>query len=1083
MAATPGLQSSHRRGRVPAPVGALRIQLLGPLRLWRGSAELDPGPHQQAYLLALLLARAGRPTSVNELIDAIWGDEAPASALNVIHKYVGLLRRVLEPHLAARETGAYLVGHNAGYLCAAPPEVLDLARFRQLVDGARTARSHGDALGSFAQYLDALTLWSGPAGDGLTHTMATAPIFASLDDEYLQTCVDATEVALSVGRPDRVLPALHLAARMAPLHEPVQASLMTSLGRAGHQAEALAVFDRVRRRLIDDLGIDAGPALQEAHLQVVRSPALSARVPHAARNEPSRATEQDSPAAPSADRLVGRDEELAVLQRAIAPALTDGSAVLLLEGEPGVGKSCLLKATADHARGEDALVVWGHGLAGEGAPTMWPWVEAAAGLVGAMSAERRTEWSSRDLGYLLGSKGDPSTPPPIPDSKARFRLLEELVALIAESAAARPVVVVFDDLHWADPSSLQLLADVIGRLPPRTAVVGAFRSLGPTPSLELSRALAAASRAAGHRRVRVGPLDPAGVAELIGAETGVSPTAEAARLVHARTSGNPFFVRELARWLMAGGTVTQETVLTGGVPVTVRDVVRDRMATLDRESQDLLGLASLVGRTVELELLARAASLDISTCLERLEPARALGLMGPVAADPFSYVFTHDLVREAISEALPRGRAGTLHGRIANAIEEVGLSDESAAERVAHHLWASGPVADPSRTVAALVRAGARARSKTALDAAERHLASAVEMARRSSLLEQELDALSQLIAVVGMRSMYGTASVRLLERAEQVARDLGREREAAGFLFSRWTAHAQGLELRSSGPLARRLLEQGAGASDPLVRAYGEAAWGIHQWHLGAIGESYRRMSAMRITVRPEDRAPDLDPVHDALQLLTAGTFAEISAYHGDTAQAHEILDRLKQTAGDDPYALTVATAMAARTAAVVGDPEWALTSAESGISVDPHFSFDFLGTYLRLARHWALAMRGVAPASASDAAEELVRTNLSNPTRSCVSTWWALVAEMRIAAGDLDAAAAALDHADACLERHEQRTGEGLVVLVRAYLARAAADPAAAASLARSAAALSRRRGAHLFARRADLLLADLATAGRLG
>ncbi|MFC7649393.1 hypothetical protein ACFQX6_60135 [Streptosporangium lutulentum] len=153
-------------------------------------------------------------------------------------------------------------------------------------------------------------------------------------------------------------------------------------------------------------------------------------------------------------------------------------------------------------------------------------------------------------------------------------------------------------------------------------------------------------------------------------------------------------------------------MLRGTVPMTVRDVVRDRLAVLDGDAQELLEIAALVGQSVELALLARMASLDVGSCLDRLEPVRSLGLVGPTPGDPFSYRFTHDLVRQAVSEAIPPGRATALHGSIADAIEEVGLSDESVAERVAHHLWSAGPVADPARTVAALIRAALEPRRR-----------------------------------------------------------------------------------------------------------------------------------------------------------------------------------------------------------------------------------------------------------------------------------------------------------------------------------------------------------------------------------
>jgi hypothetical protein len=666
------------------------------------------------------------------------------------------------------------------------------------------------------------------------------------------------------------------------------------------------------------------------------------------------------------------------------------------------------------------------------------------------------------------------------DGNARFRLPQQIVDVIAESATDRPVVLMLDDLQWADPGSLHLLDHVVARLPAGTAVVGALRNQGPSPRVELVRTLAAASRIVSHRRVLIGALGPAEVAELVHRETGVCPTTEVAGLLHARTAGNPFFVQELGRLLASGDAVTKQAVLGSGVPLTVRDVVRDRLAVLDRDAQELLDVAALVGRNVELALLARTTSLEVASCLERLEPVRGLGLIGPTPGDPFSYRFTHDLVRQAVSEAIPAGRAAALHGRIAEALEEVGLRDESVAERVAHHLWAAGPVADPARTVAALVRAGARAKAKTALGTAQRHLKSAVELARRSALLELELAALSQLIAVVGMRSMYGTTSVSLLARAEQVAQRLGREREAAGFLFSRWTAHGQGLELDRSSPLARRLEELGTASEDPVVRSYGHAAAGIHEWCLGNIGESFRRLSAMSSDVRSDVRSQhglqERDPVHDGVQLMAAGMFAEIAGYHGETTKARALLGTLAKAAGDDPYAVTVATSFEVRTAAVVGDAGWALRAAQRGIAVDPHFSFVSLGTYLRLARCWALAISGQDPAAAADEAERLIHANLSSPARTCVSTWYALLGEMRMAAGSLAGAAAALDRAEDCLERYGQRSAEGLLILLRAQLAHAGGDDRAAVRQAERARTVALRQEAHLFVHRADRFLAEL-------
>ncbi|MEV6304563.1 AAA family ATPase [Actinoplanes sp. NPDC051861] len=1021
--------------------GALRLQILGPLRIWRDGAEIDPGPRQQACLLAALLSHAGRPLSTTELTGLIWEDDAPATAQNIIQKYVGTLRHLLEPGLTAREPGSYLLRHNNGYLFRPAPGVLDLTDFRDLVTDA------GQAAGERAldAYIMALDLWHGPAA---------APAGAGLDGEFLGACVAATEVAVALRQPGRVLAHLRRAAAMAPLHEPVQASLVLALGTGGQQAEALSQFAATRTRLADELGVRPGPELTTAHQRVL--------------------TAAPSPAAETTRRtLVGRADEARIVRQAVDSALSGGTGLVLVEGEPGVGKTRLLEEAG--AGRPDALVVWGRCLAGDGTPSMWPWTQAVKALLGTLSPGERRQRLDGELGRLVqpgnGVRGEST----MPDGGAQFRLFEQVAAVVAQVAARRPTVLIIDDLQWADGSSLQVLSHLAARLPRGAVLIGALRNRAPVPGSELTRLLAAASRVPGHRRIRLGPLAAGEVAELVRRETGRSPSAGVARRIHARTAGNPFFVRELSRLLATDqGVITVEAATRAAVPATVRDVVRDRMTGLGTGALALLQLAAIAGRDVEIRLLARAADLDAHTCLAQLEPAEALGLLDPAPGDPFSVRFAHDLVRESVIAATPPGSGPRLHLRLADALEQTSPD----AERLAHHLWAAGPLADPARTALALVHAGSSAAAKSGLDAAERQLRSATQVARTAGLAELELSALKQLAAVVGMRSLYGGgAALDLLERAEHLARRLGREREAADFLFSRWAGYAQTIELDRATPLAQLLFEQGEAATDPTIKAYGLMAWGIHQWDMGNIGQGVRHLDRASRTLDGHAARRADDPLRHDLQMLPAAIYAEMTAQHGDLGTATTLLDTLEAAAGDDPYMITVWASMAARTAANAGDPVRARQAAERGIAVDPEFSFVFQGTYLRLARNWARAMTGEDPAGAAARMEQLITNNLLDPAISCVATWFALLGEAHLAAGRPDAAAAALDRADWALDTFGQRYPEGLVLLIRAHLLRARGEPGtvvrAAAERARS---LSEDREAHLYARRAGDLLREL-------
>jgi DNA-binding SARP family transcriptional activator len=254
-----------------SPSTSLRLQILGPLRLWRDGVELDAGPRQQAYLLALLLARPGRPISTNNLIDFIWdGAVVPASALNVIHKYIGALRRLLQPGLPARGTGSYLLRRGNGYVFMAGPGELDAVTFRHLIGSAKTSLAEPrDDQAALDHYAEALGLWHGSAGEGLAYGSGATSVFAGLDGEFSDVCAAAAELAVALGRPERVLKPLQLAAGMAPLHEPVQAALIAALSAAGKHAEAVMVFHAVRKRLSDELGIDPGAAVQAAYLDVL----------------------------------------------------------------------------------------------------------------------------------------------------------------------------------------------------------------------------------------------------------------------------------------------------------------------------------------------------------------------------------------------------------------------------------------------------------------------------------------------------------------------------------------------------------------------------------------------------------------------------------------------------------------------------------------------------------------------------------------------------------------------------------------------------------------------------------------------
>ncbi|WP_260470940.1 BTAD domain-containing putative transcriptional regulator, partial [Streptomyces sp. RP5T] len=249
---------------------AVRFQVLGPVRVWRAGLELDLGFPQQQALLALLLAHAGRPVPTGEILDTIWAERPPASALNVIRRYVGSLRRLLEPGLPLRATGRRLLRRPGGYLLEAATDEVDLLRLRELTRQGKQAAAAGRLERATDCFTRALGEWRGPVAMGIPASAREHVQFTALARELLDTARLAADSALLCGRAEQALPVLRQAGAHDPLDEPLHARLVLSLAACGLQAEALKAYDDIRRRLRQELGVAPGAELAAAHTRVLR---------------------------------------------------------------------------------------------------------------------------------------------------------------------------------------------------------------------------------------------------------------------------------------------------------------------------------------------------------------------------------------------------------------------------------------------------------------------------------------------------------------------------------------------------------------------------------------------------------------------------------------------------------------------------------------------------------------------------------------------------------------------------------------------------------------------------------------------
>ncbi|MFR9777216.1 BTAD domain-containing putative transcriptional regulator [Micromonospora sp. MS34] len=495
----------------------IAFSVLGSVRVVRAGAELHLGARQQRLVLALLLARAGSPVSLAELVDLLWDGEAPASAANVVHRHVGVLRRLLEPGLPTRSAGRHLLRELSGYRLRADEESLDLLKFRSLSRLAGRSLQDGDPESALRHYLDGLRLWRGRCAAGLEPASRQHPAFLAVEAERVQAVRDAADAAERCGRLSAVLAPLRQAAEQHPLDESLQSRLLLALAADGRQAEAVETYRVVRRRLADDLGIDPSEELREAYDRLLHQRTQPART------EPS-PLPRPAQLPPDLPFFSGRDDLIAEARAAVARP--GGPTVLAIDGMPGIGKTSLAVHLAhEFAAGypDGQLYVDLRGYDGR-EPAMSP-AEALRGFLGSLGVPQegipaelhalagmyRSSLAGRRVLIVLDNCRDaeqirhllPSSPDCLVIVTSRSRL-----STLLTTAGAHPLPVGLPSLDEAratllrplgashvaaDPAAIDAIIASCGRLPLAMAVVAARAASQPrTPPAQIAAELAQA---------------------------------------------------------------------------------------------------------------------------------------------------------------------------------------------------------------------------------------------------------------------------------------------------------------------------------------------------------------------------------------------------------------------------------------------------------------------------------------------------------------------------------------------------------------------------------------------------------------
>jgi len=444
--------------------------------------------------------------------------------------------------------------------------------------------------------------------------------------------------------------------------------------------------------------------------------------------------------------FVGREAERAQLRRLLDQAVRGKGALVMIGGEPGVGKTRLAEELLPEARQRGVLAWTGHCHEMEGAPPYVPFVEileTAARVIPAAALRDALGDSAPEVAKLLPAlrRLFPDIPPPLelPPEQERRYLFNCVLEFVQRAAQRQPLLLTLDDLHWGDDSTLLLLqhiAQQVSQMP--LIILGTYRDVELDVARPLARALEELVRQRLAHRIALRRLPQEGVAAMLRALSGQEPPATLVEAVYAETEGNPFFVEEVFEHLAEEGKLFDalgrwRADLRVGeldVPEGVRLVIGQRLERVCPECRGVLTTAAVIGRGFTFELLEALGEVQTDALLDALDEAERAHLIASASGGPEArFAFAHELIRQTLVSGLSLPRRQRLHLRVAEAMERVySRSIEEHAADLAHHLYQAGAAADPEKTVRYLALAGERALEAAAFEDALRLYESALSL-------------------------------------------------------------------------------------------------------------------------------------------------------------------------------------------------------------------------------------------------------------------------------------------------------------------------------------------------------------------
>ncbi|MEV7807280.1 AAA family ATPase [Microbispora sp. NPDC088329] len=495
--------------------------------------------------------------------------------------------------------------------------------------------------------------------------------------------------------------------------------------------------------------------------------------------------------------LIGREHPAAMLRAEITRVVGSHGGLILVAGEAGIGKTALVADAAEEARRLGALVLGGSCWDSDSAPGYWPWVQVLRSMrrcAGPGEWAAAEEAAGAGLGALLGESSGA-------DAAEGFRLYDAVTSALVAVSQHRPLVVVLEDLHWADTASLRLLEFAAQHTWfERVLLVGTYRDVEVESADHPLRPLVL-PLAARATTVSLTGLEREEVGALMARAAGREPSADLVAEVHRRTGGNPFFVEQTARLWRSGGSVT--TIAPG-----VRDTLMRRLSLLPAPVVDLLVTAAVLGREFHRRVLAAVAAapvLQVERLLDQAIAARLVVAKGARGGEVFA--FAHDLVRQALYESLDDGAAPRRHAAVVHAVDRTpGLAEHVLPADMARHAYLAGDHVEPLHAVDRLLAAARDAAARLAAEEALGHYRRALERVAGAGEHRRRV-----VIALELGRELYHgddrDSGRRAFEEAAAVARET-----ADPELIARVALSVYATCLGESGPLGADLLREAHG-------------------------------------------------------------------------------------------------------------------------------------------------------------------------------------------------------------------------------------------------------------------------------